>query len=276
MTGFGDSSAVDASISVARLGADPEVIARRAEEMQRLGIHQGVLVADRRGRAWDPDAVNIDPGVVARAIDRHAGIFSGALGVDPGAGATIHGALRSAVAAGFVAAHIVPHAYGLAPDDRRWYPTYAACAELEIPVQIELGVHKTPGSRIRSVGRPIALDEIACVFPELRIIAMTPWPWTEEAISMAYKHDQVYLAVGSDDPGARDPSLVRFCDSWGRGKVMFASAGFPLASALATIEDHGLRATAEEACLRGVAQNVYGIPDGGEADSGTPFRFPER
>ena len=259
MTVFGDSIAVDASISVARLGPDPEAIARRAEEMQRLGIRHGVLVADRRGRAWHTDAVNIDPDVVARAIERHAGVFSGALGVDPGAGATIRGVLRSAVAAGFVAAHIVPHAYGLAPDDRRWYPTYAACAELEIPVQVELGVHKTPGSRIRSVGRPIALDEIACEFPELRIIAMTPWPWTEEAVSMAYKHDHIYLTVGSDDPGARDPSLVRFCDSWGRGKVMFASTGSPLGPALAIVEDYGLRTEAEEACLRSVAQDVFVI-----------------
>ena len=256
MTVFGDVAAVDGSISTARLGPDrlTEAVDRRADEMQRMGIGHGVLVADRRGPPWRPDAVNIATDVVARAIERHAGIFSGAMGIDPDA--TRPRDLRVAVETGFVAAHIVPHAYGLAPDDRRWYPTYAACAELGIVVQVELGVHETPGSRLKSVGRPIALDTVACEFPELKVVAIGPWPWTEEAISVTYKHPNVYLAVGGDDPGARDGSLVRFADSWGRGKVLFASGGSHLASATATVESFALRSESVQPCLSGVARQL--------------------
>lgn len=258
MSGAPVGATIDASISLARFGPDlGEALDRQAEDMARLDVRHGVLVADRRGQRWHPDAVNIDRSSVEDAIARHEGTFVGAFGIDPTEGAATIRDLRAAVESGFVAAHIVPHAFGLPPDDQHWYPTYAMCEELGIPVQVELGVHHVPGTRLRSVGRPIALDTVACDFPELELIQLSPWPWTEEAISVAYKHPHVSLAVGSDDPGARDASLARFADSWGRGSVLFASQGAPLDAAMATVHDLGLRAESRQSCLAGVSQKLF-------------------
>lgn len=258
MTGSSVKGTIDASISLARLGPDlPEALDRRADAMARLDVLHGVLVADRRGQRWHSDAVNIDPSTVEEAIARHDGTFFGAIGIDPFDGVAALGYLRQAVDNGFVAAHTVPHAFGLPPDDQHWYPTYAACEELGIPVQVELGVHRSPGTRLRSVGRPITLDTVACDFPELRLVALGPWPWTEEAISVAYKHTHINLAIGGDDPGAGAASLARFADSWGRGSVLFASQGAPLDRAMSTIEEFGLRAESRQSCLTDVPNELF-------------------
>ena len=40
---------------------------------------------------------------------------------------------------GFIGAHFYPHWFELAPDHARWYPFYAKCVELDIPVQMQVG-----------------------------------------------------------------------------------------------------------------------------------------
>jgi predicted TIM-barrel fold metal-dependent hydrolase len=261
VTGTARGATIDASISLARIGPNQieKAVDLRAADMKRLGVRHGVLIADRRGQPWHPDAVNIDFRSVAPVIARYRETFSGGIGIDPSDGTAALRNLRAAIDDGFVVAHIVPHAFGLAPDAEPWYPTYALCADLGIPVQVELGVHRSPGARVRSVGRPIALDAVACDFPELKIIALSPWPWVEEAISVAYKHPHVYLAVGGDDPGSRDPSMARFADSWGRGKVMFASSGSRLEDSMSTVDSFDLRPESLDRCLEGVATEVFGV-----------------
>jgi predicted TIM-barrel fold metal-dependent hydrolase len=244
----------DTSVPLAGISADDldATIDHRAEAMEQAAVEVGVLVADRRGPEWHPDAVFVDRRHVAAAIERHPGTFLGAVGVDPTRGLSELKQIREAVDEGFVAAHAVPHAFGLAPDDKSWYPIYATCVELDIPIQIELGIRVSPGTRVRSVGRPISLDAVACDFPDLKIVGLGPWPWVEEAISMAYKHPGVHLAIGGDDPGGIDPSFTRFADSWGRGKVMFASGGSPVPEAVARLSALDLRPPA----LRGLRETA--------------------
>ena len=40
---------------------------------------------------------------------------------------------------GFVGAHFYPHWFNEAPDSAVWYPYYARCAELNIPVMMQVG-----------------------------------------------------------------------------------------------------------------------------------------
>ena len=229
------SAVFDASIPMA--GIEPSeveaTVDRLRTEMAGAGITQGVLVADQRGRQSHPDAVRADWDQIRTVANRHPTVFSASIGIDPTSALGASRSLEGAASEGAVAAHAVPHAFGLAPDDAAWYPHYAACTDLGIPIMIELGIRRSLGTRVRSVGRPICLDAVACDFPDLTIIAIGSWPWVEEAISMSYKHEQVYLALGGDDPGHDHPSLVRYARSWGRHKVVFASSGVQPAAAMA-------------------------------------------
>ena len=74
---------------------------------------------------------------------------------------------------------------------------------------------------LRSVGRPITLDTIACDFPELKIIGIhTGWPWVEEMISVAWKHPNVYIGSDAYAPKFWKPEFVQFINSWGQDKVL--------------------------------------------------------
>jgi predicted TIM-barrel fold metal-dependent hydrolase len=58
----------------------------------------------------------------------------------------------------------------LPANDRRYYPLYAKCVELDIPVRIYTAMSYA-NDRSYDLGHPRYLDDIAVDFPELRIVA---------------------------------------------------------------------------------------------------------
>lgn len=121
-----------------------------------------------------------------------------------------------------------PLSYGLAPNDRRFYPLYAKCVELGIPVGFQVGhsAEVLPSD----VGRPMLADDVAIEFPDLRInLSHTGWPWVDEWCSMLWRHPNVYGDISAYYPKSLDERLVRFMDSGrGREKVLFGTNGLGL------------------------------------------------
>ncbi len=164
---------------------------------------------------------------VARVCARRPDRLAGLAGVDPFHGMQGLRDLEQAVHEhGFVGAHLYPHCFGLAPDHARYYPYHAKCAELDIPIMMQIG-HNLVYSRERrlpSVGRPITLDIVAIDFSELRVIGIhVGVPWTDEAISMAWKHDNIYLGGDAYAPGHWPPSFVHYANTYGSHKVLFGT-----------------------------------------------------
>jgi predicted TIM-barrel fold metal-dependent hydrolase len=63
----------------------------------------------------------------------------------------------------------VPWLWNLPPNDRRYYPLYAECCELDIPFCTQVG-HTGP-LQPSEPGRPIPyLEEVALDFPDLKIV----------------------------------------------------------------------------------------------------------
>ena len=57
---------------------------------------------------------------------------------------------------GFIGAHTYPHWFELPPDHRRYYPFYAKCCELDVPIQMQVGqslVYSPSGRCAASAGR---------------------------------------------------------------------------------------------------------------------------
>lgn len=144
-------------------------------------------------------------------------------GVDPNRGMAGVKELEIAVTHyGFIGAHIYPHWFGMAPDHALYFPYYAKCEELEVPIQIQVG--HSAQRRMPTVGRPILLDNVAIAMPDLRIFAIhTGHPWVEEMISMAWKHEHIYIGTDAHAPKYWDPSLVQFINTRGRRKVLFGT-----------------------------------------------------
>jgi uncharacterized protein len=124
---------------------------------------------------------------------------------------------------GFKGLRILPWLWGLPPNDRRYYPLYAECIELNIPFCLQVG-HAGP-LRPSEPGRPIPyLDEVACDFPELTIVGgHIGYPWTTEMIALATKYENVYIDTSAYKPSRYPAELVQFMKKNGRKKVLFGS-----------------------------------------------------
>jgi predicted TIM-barrel fold metal-dependent hydrolase len=201
--------------------------------------------------------------MVAGAIARHPQRFYGLAGLDPTEGMAGVRQLEHAVRnLGFIGAHFYPHWFELPPDHARWYPFYAKCVELDVPVQLQVGqsLIYTPEQRLRSVGRPIALDAVACDFPELKLVGIhVGIPWTDEMIAMAWKHPNVYIGADAHSPKYWPKSFVHYIDSYGQDKVLFGT-DFPVLDFRRTrdeIEALGLRPDGKRKLLRGNALRLY-------------------
>ena len=242
-------------------------IPRYLEKMDAAGIDRTLLVAVRAGDLAVKGSFEIEYSRVAEVCAEHPERFSGLAGVDPFRGMVGIYQLQEAVESlGFVGAHLYPHWFGLAPNDRRYYPYYAKCCELDIPIMMQVG-HNLIYSRERrlpSVGRPITLDEVAIDFPELKLIGIhIGVPWTDEMISMAWKHENIFIGVDAYAPKHWPPQIVHYLNSYGQDKVLFGT-DWPVIDpgrAMAEVNEMDLRPGAKAKLLRDNALKLFRLPE---------------
>ena len=120
-----------------------------------------------------------------------------------------------------------------------------------------------PARRLRSVGRPITLDNVACDFPELKLVGIhVGIPWTDEMIAMAWKHPNVYIGCDAHSPRYWPASFVQYINSYGQNKVMFGT-DYPVLDferTRAEIEALGLKPEVLVKLLRDNARALYKLP----------------
>lgn len=236
-------------------------------KMDRADIDRSLLIAVRAGDLNVKHSFEIPYDRVHEVCQAYPDRFSGLAGVDPFRGMEgVYELERAVKEYGFVGAHLYPHWFGLAPDDRRYYPYYAKCCELDIPIMMQVG-HNLVYSRERrlpSVGRPITLDNVAIDFPELKLLGIhIGIPWTDEMISMAWKHENVFIGVDAYAPKHWPPQLVHYLNTYGREKVLFGT-DWPVIDperAVREIEDLNLRPESHRMLMRENALRVFDLPE---------------
>jgi predicted TIM-barrel fold metal-dependent hydrolase len=225
--------------------------------MDAGGIDHGLL------SAWHgPQGALISNDEVAAFAAARPGRFSGLAAVDlrdPMGG--VRELRRCVLELGFKGLRVVPWLWELPPNDRRYYPLYAACVELGVPFCTQVG-HTGP-LRSSETGRPIPyLDDVALDFPELVIVAgHIGYPWTEEMVALARKHANVHIDTSAYTVRRYPPELVRYLRADGRGKVMFGS-NWPMIApehALEGIDDLQLEPDACRRFLGANARAVFGL-----------------
>lgn len=161
---------------------------------------------------------------------------------------------------GFKAIRVLPWLCELPPTDRLFYPVYVACCELDVPYCTQIG-HTGP-LMPSEVGRPIYLDQVALDFPALKIVAgHIGYPWTEEAIAVVTKHENVYIDTSAYTTHRYPRELVEFMRRHGRHKVLFGT-NYPMImpeAALRDLDDLDLDDETREAFLYGNAQRVFNL-----------------
>ena len=231
--------------------------------MDLAGIERSLLIAVRAGDLRVRGSFEVAYKTIAQICRDHPDRFSGLAGVDPTRGMQGLRDLRQAVEEfGFVGAHWYPHWFAMPPDAPQIYPYYAQCCELDIPIMMQVG-HNLIYSRDRrlpSVGRPILLDQVAIDFPELVLIGIhIGIPWTDEMISMCWKHENVYTAGDAYAPKHWPAQYVRYADSYGSHKVLFGT-DWPVIDperAVKEVEALGLRPASHSRLMRENALRIF-------------------
>ena len=159
---------------------------------------------------------------------------------------------------GFKAIRVLPWLCETPPTDSRFYPVYVACCEMDVPWCTQIG-HTGP-LMPSEVGRPIYLDRVALDFPELKIVGgHIGYPWTEEAIAVATKHENVYIDTSAYTVRRYPEELVRYLKGHGRHKVLFGT-NYPMimpAAALEGLDALALEEDVRAAFLAGNASRVF-------------------
>lgn len=213
--------------------------------------------------AWcGPDGMLIDNDEVAALVRQHPDRLRGVATAD----------IRSPVAAcreirrcvtdlGFVAVRIVPWLWNLPPNDRRFYPLYATCVELGVPLCTQVG-HTGP-LLPSEPGRPIPyLDDVLLDFPDLTVVGgHVGFPWIDEVLSLALKYPNFHVDTSAYVSHRLPAALVDYMRGAGRERVMFGT-NWPMLSArraLDRLADLGLDEDATELYLAGNAIRVFGL-----------------
>ncbi len=180
-------------------------------EMDRFHITRGMINVSTNPRA-------------RQAVADHPDRFIASMDVDPNQGIEAVRALEAGVAElGVRSAQLFPA--GLTPqvpiNDKKLYPLYAKCVELDIPMFVNAGV---PGPRIpMDCQRVEHIDEVCWFFPELQLVMRHgAEPWTALACKLMLKWPNLWYCTSAFAPKHYPADIVHFANTRGADKIMYA------------------------------------------------------
>ncbi len=155
--------------------------------MDQAGVERGVL------RAPNP--------IIADVLARFPARFIGMASISPHDGMRGVRELERLVREQGFGGLRVSALFNMVPaSDRRYYPLYAKCVELGIPVRIYCNMNYA-NDRPYDLGHPRHIDQVAVDFPELRIVAgLSGWPWVTEMVALLRRHPNLYGDTASHRP----------------------------------------------------------------------------
>jgi predicted TIM-barrel fold metal-dependent hydrolase len=212
-----------------QLGMQPAPSAQKrslpalVKEMAAAGVVKGVITGRMSG--FLGSVSNDDVAAICKA---HPKLFVGVAGVDPTQRKAAIRQIDDAMKAGFRGVTIEPGAYPvpLYADDRRLYPIYGHCEDLNIPVVIMTGGNAGPDL---SYSDPVPLDRVAADFPTLKIVVSHGnWPWVHQILHIAFRRPNVFVSPDMyvyNMPGMDD--YLKAADTWLADRFIYGSA-YPL------------------------------------------------
>ena len=164
-----------------------------------------------------------------RAVTAHPDRFAGSLSVDPNQGMD---AIREIVAMhaeyGIKAVDVFPAGTfpQVAINDKKMYPIYAKCVELDLPIFVCAGV---PGPRVRLEPQRVEyLDEVMFDFPDLVLVTRHGCePWTSLAVKLMLKWPGLHYSTSAFAPKYYPRDIIDFANSRGSDKIIYAGY-FPM------------------------------------------------
>jgi hypothetical protein len=168
-----------------------------------------------------------------RAVREHPDRFIGSFSVDPNRGMEgVRDLVRAYETLNVKAAIAFPAGYlpQVPINDKKFFPIYAKCIELDIPICVCAGV---PGPRVPMGVQDVALiDEVCWFFPELKFVTRHGCePWTDLAVKLMLKWPNLYYSTSAFAPKHYPKDIVDYANTRGAEKIMYAGY-FPMGLSL--------------------------------------------
>ncbi|MGH8932803.1 MAG: amidohydrolase family protein [Egibacteraceae bacterium] len=222
--------------------------------------------------AWNASTAMHRPPVsnerIAAACAKDADVFVGFGCVDPHTGRDAVDGIRRIADLGLRGVKLHPSLQAFAPDDEQYWPIFAQCERLGLPVLFHtgtsgIGAGQPGGQGIRlDYARPIRLDSVAAAHPALQIVAAHfGWPWHHELIAMALHKTNIHIEISGWSPRRIPPDVVHEMGGRLRDRFIWGS-DTPFISperSLAEMNDLGLSPTALTGILHGNAMRLLGL-----------------
>jgi predicted TIM-barrel fold metal-dependent hydrolase len=108
----------------------------------------------------------------------------------------------------------------VALDDKKMYPIYSKCVELDIAMAVNVGI---VGPRMPSWPQHAErVDEVCYDFPELRLVMMHGTePWTALAAKLMLKWPGLHFMTSAFVPKHYPKDIIDFANSRGADKIMY-------------------------------------------------------
>jgi predicted TIM-barrel fold metal-dependent hydrolase len=229
-----------------------------------VSIGETLAKMDKFGIEWG--VVSLTSSMTPLALRSHPDRFVATLGVDGNKGMD---AVRAIVAAkaDYDIRGVTIFPSGVYPpvpiNDKHWYPIYAKCIELDIPVFCAVGV---PGPRVPFMAQwPGHLDEVCYDFPELKLIMRHgAEPWADLAVKLMLKWPNLYYSTSGFAPKYIPKEVIQFANTRGRDKFIYAGYfpfGLELERTFDELEQLPLKDEVWPAFLSGNARRLLKLPD---------------
>ncbi|MEW6616390.1 MAG: amidohydrolase family protein [Thermodesulfobacteriota bacterium] len=147
---------------------------------------------------------------VAKLVSQYPDRFIGYGSVDPRREDAVEETERCIKELGLKGMKFHPAAVRTYPnDEKRFYPIYEKCVEYNIPVQSHCGTTGMYFTKIKYM-MPLCYDDVAVDFPTLKLVLLHygVGGWHDQAMSLAFRHPNVYLDISGASPRIYPQSLV--------------------------------------------------------------------
>jgi len=194
--------------------------------------------------------------------------FIGFAGIDPLKKKKAIQEIRRSYELGLRGIAIRPFMFQMAPTNKKMYPIYSTCVELDIPIWFHISINYSTNTM--EVERPIYLDVVAQDFPELKIIAgHGGWPWVNEMVAVAWRNPNIYIDIASYLPkyigmkGTGWEPLIHYGNSVLQDKILFGSTWLFMRMSIRQLADEvinlPLKEDVKEKWLYSNAAKLFGI-----------------
>ncbi|AQS57883.1 amidohydrolase family protein [Desulforamulus ferrireducens] len=193
------------------------------EDMDRHGIEKAVILGRDAETTYQWKGSNDG---VASFVNSYPDKFIGFAGLDPHKGmAAVRELSRSVNELGLKGASIDPYLAQIYVNDAKYYPIYAKCCELNIPIVITTGPASLVPNAVIDHVAPRYIDFVARDFPELTIIVSHgAYPWVNEMITVAQRNANVYFDMSEYEFFPMAEAYVQAANTIISDKLLFASA----------------------------------------------------